>query len=944
MIKTKTMKNMILILLMGSTLYSFGQISVTARNFPNGDTATMRLDHTIVVDYTITAGTTLRNVLPTLIPPPCAVVGGAPIINCTTNLTQPITQIPTGSSVTVRFYVHLYEESNICGSDNPYCSGGLLDFSMVVQSDEGQFFANDLNHYLEYTVPENDILSLDFVCSERVTPISLLDSATGFLLENVYDVNSSGYDLQDSDTRIFLYIDWQAQSSTPWVVHTISPAAGGSPTPCYFSFLPPLGTGAIEQFSGIAEDRTSANPEDWHIITQSAVGGAGGISEMTKGIGVNLFDVSSLNTSCSSSIRNDIGYNLSQNYFALVNLSHQVLIREMKLMLGHYSNCVADFSTFMAPPSSSEFYFSNLFYSTQGNVQGTLQVPASWKSGANLKSNYSVHWYLRSDHAMIDLGGSGQVLTFNGSAGTEIDDFSNYRLEARVTYDDGTRLGVVSTSSAGPGFGIELDDLEFSMAEDFDEGYDPDQFLDPGEEVSVGIILKNQGTLDWPFDVNDVAFGYKFNSHFIYNNAVQASGPNIKLVDKTIAGSVSNNQRLELAYELLEAGGMSTADLVVEVTANSGGTQVTLQKVFSMKDLTGLALDLDQEYSRNFEDFNFDGTDFYTFDDSVLSYQTKSRVDASGGWIGGVSGYWYGSTGTSPEPQDWDNLYVLKSPRFQIGDSMVLRFNHQPGFTFNQSGGVLEYALVNSNGQTIPGFNWRNVSTITNSNIYDPIAFPTNFDSYLSGQACWMNDAETIQMVNTTLNTSAFTPYFGNENVFIQFRFIFEDPSLNPHAPTRSSGTTDWQVESFYFESYSFKRDNFFLADIRDVNNPVDSCHEELEVTLNRQSPFAISDLGYGWYDSLASIYAGASATIGSGEYGNGFPASFTPQSKTYWVKLTNPDLETERIIPFTVLVPDGFLSQGEALQSIWNDQPGWQAQDKRVLDFVGVINLVCEP
>jgi len=904
----------------------------------------MELDHTIVVEYTIHTTTPLHNVVPELIPPSCAVSGGIPLISCTTDLSAPIATMSGGSSHTVQFFVHLYEEPSICGDTNPLCSGGNLFFTLNLHSSEGTFPASDTGSFLHYTSPENDILALDFVSSERITPIIAQTSHTGIPLENLYDLGSSGYDIQDPDTKIYLYIDWQANAPTAWSHHLFY----GLTDNCSERFIQQYQNGEIELFDGIAEDRTSPNPDNWFEINQAPFGGGGSVADPTKGLGINLFDISSANSTCGDSVRNHLDYNLTSTYFFTFSIPVATMFREIKIMLGHLSNCVAEAPIFLAAPSSSEFKITSISLSSDGEVSASLETPVAWKSGPGqpLMSDYSVEWYLKSPTSLKYLGNSGQQLDITAQSGLTISEFSDYSVEARVVYDDGSHLGVVSTQSTAIGFNLNLNALSYFEAEDYSPAgsYDPDEFLDSGETVEVGITMNREGTPYWPFQAGDIAFGFENAGVTYFTNTYQLTGPNIKMVDKVLATPIGDNQNLFLSYQLLNSGGATTADLVVEASEIVDGVPITIRKSFNLKDFTGLSLDLDQEYSQNFETFDFTSNDFLFFNSSIDTFVSKA-MGTGEGWIQNtLDGVWSGSTGLDPQPTDWNKLYILKSPAFSIGDNMQIQFDHQPSFTFNQSGGILEYALVDSSGQPLPGSGWSNIYAIATTNFYDPFTFPDNFSSYLSGQKCWMTDHSTAQPVSTFLNTSSFSNYIGSETVFIQFRFVFQDPSLDPQAvPSRSTGPTSWDINSFYYESYSYKPDNFFHAEIRDDSNPINSCQEPMELSLERQSPFALQDLNYGWFESLQDIYDGVTETSGSGVYGNGFPTTFAATTNTFWVLLSSDDLQTERIIPFSVLVPDGFMSSRDALLRIWSEQPDWTDGQRSVIDFVTLINLVCE-
>jgi len=421
------------------TLPIFSQVTVTNRTFPNGDFSQMKLDHTIVVEYSIHTNSTLHNVLPELTPPDCANSNGVPFINCTTDLSTSIATMNGGSTQIVRFYIHLFEEAEICGDTNPFCTNGDLYFDLNIHSSEGTFPATDTGSYLQYSSPENDILALDFVCSERVTPVLATSLMSGFPIENTYNLSTSGYDVQDPNTRVFLYMDWQTNTTTPWAHVFFYGLTDG----CSQAFLPALQSGEIELFDGIAEDRTSPNPDNWHFIDQAPVGGGGSVVDTTKGIGVNLFDISDLNSNCSDSVRNHLDYSVSTTYQINFWVPDNTMFREIKIMLGHLSSCVSDAPIFLAGPSNSDFKIKDITISSNGDTSASLEVPTSWKSGQTLSSNYSVEWYLKSPTQMYYLGNSGQQLSIDASTGHDISNFSEYSIESRVIYDDSTYMGVV---------------------------------------------------------------------------------------------------------------------------------------------------------------------------------------------------------------------------------------------------------------------------------------------------------------------------------------------------------------------------------------------------------------------------------------------------------------------------------------------------------------------
>ena len=340
----------------------------------------------------------------------------------------------------------------------------------------------------------------------------------------------------------------------------------------------------------------------------------------------------------------------------------------------------------------------------------------------------------------------------------------------------------------------------------------------------------------------------------------------------------------------------------------------------------------------------------FTFNNSQASFNSDFGLgnggfaDASetsrvaGSWTySSATSRWRGIGGTAP--QDAQDLLILESPTYPIGRNVDVSIDHQPDFTFNQSGGVIEYRFTDASDT--PETAWADFVTVAQpgGGVYDGFPFPSNILSYFDGRDLFMgldNSRRTDTM--NSVPDSLFNGFQAGVNR-IQFRFLFQDPSLSPEAPVRSSGNTAWNIYSFNYSLLQVKTDNIYNVDLDNLE--FTSCAQTPQLTFLSGAPSGVT---YRWYRDLTALYKD------EGQDENSPLLPFTPQTddELYFVRVISTGIDQEPIYPIRVI--DGQFCQvnciqpAEVLNQVLTDLAIRWPSEENILSYIEVINRTCPP
>ena len=904
---------------------------VTGRTTPGG-TNRLKLDESLVVTYQVNATGLTQPVVPVLVPS----AGHANSISTTWTGTSPTTNLSNLS-----FNIHLYDSTSLCGQDLPF---SLIFFSTQFS---GSRTATPQNPSLmQFETSASGEVSLTHLISEVAStiPFPLPTGIRQFPM--VGNVISNAL-LQDPNNRIYFYIDYNTMGFDMDEVFNFNayPLNDNCPMEVGIDIFSSPETYYV---NGDITDRTGATPVP---INPAPIGGAG---ENLGDEGINVFDITDINLNdgrCSGTPRDDIDYssppfNWAYDYPSDFSGS---IIRAIRLYLGTQGECSALVSNFGSPPGNN-FHIEDFFFSSEGDVSGRLVVPSAWGSATTLNNNFRVQWFLRRDEEMIALGGESTSLSFNANSGSTISNPAGYYLEARVR-ETGSNARVSTTSgdySHPLNHDVLTPQIIFSRAEQsVITGTNADDYLDPGEIITMpyrvtqasggnlpgldfqaGLVIDENGNLN--IDGPDT---------FLTQNTPREDEINLRFIPLNIPGGVGNSKTFDVDFELLTAPQLNGVWFYIETEADAPvfGTTTTYRHYFSIRELLGSVRDINAEFTTFSTDFDFNvapGQDWLA---------TAENAEAnSGSWDYPSSepGPWTGDGGQNTE--NADDLYSLVSPLFGLGSNSSFSFSHMPQFSFNQSGGILEYRTKRE-GQPFTD-DWDNFiqEFCPTCGIYNDFPFPGEPVSYLSNQRVWMSNESVPSIVN--LNVPATLPnQFPLGDGQIQFRFLFQDPSL-VDTGTRSDGPTHWEIYNFSYETSQLLEDNIFRIsslDLHGCDNP--------GLTFNNDAPVAVANLVFEWFETLTDLFNDDS-TGGNiaGVAGTVPPFSPPPGNHEYYVRVKFSGTERVHKVNFTepaTSCEPVCLTRDEALEAILeqlgdNDWP----HHRDVLDYIGTINLICAP
>ena len=881
----------------------------------------------------------------------------APAISATWTGTSPITGWANNTSRQISFNVHQYEDVSACGS----VTGLELRFHY-----NGQSKAATSNNpaFLNLSTATDNVVFLEKVLSETLDPLEgeLLETFAilPMLVYPATDPENPNLNLLDDPSiRLYLYIDYSAKffhldKNFSTFLYQIK--SGTFFERCNVQLADPRPItdqtfgdvfNTAPFIDGIVFDKTKpSNPDGTRDPIQIADFGFGGGDRVDDfGLGVNLFDITDVNLSLCQGTPKTLAsddpsflYNLEYN---LVNPGSMIM-REIKLYMGRQGTCSALVENFGTTPGNN-FRITNFFISSEGDVSADLLVPTAWRSGSTLSPGLTVRWYLRRDDTIIDLGVNTTSLSLDVQS-IGIGNPQDYYLEARVTKASTSSQVSVNNQSTAHTVAYQEGVATFEFEEP--QG---DDFLDPGEIITLPITITPESGPG--ISLGNLVPGYVIdqNGNQIIDNGdtfVDTNNGVPNDVNFRILNPINPSGNLyQFPFELVYAPNDKKVWLFVEAQYNNGGELPTYRRYIDLAQKLGVSDALNED-DRQLQ-FPFDFLTSSHLQDNWSTLNTNvPQGGVTGGWSHSLAAGWI-AAGPTQGPED-DTLFSLQSNILPIGRDASLSFRHLPNFPFNQAGGLLEYRVLNAGGTPITS--WQDLVTqvaLPGQNSYHPRTFPDNFSSYLAGKRVWMNPNTSTTPTAFLNDTLTIGNFFLNQGYVsgsdqVQFRFVFQDPSLDPN-DSRASSPIRWDIQNFDYSANLFVDDNFFGVDLNQL--AYDGCNGTPSLVFNNlPNGITVDSLDFEWFENLGALLSGNPGTPGT-------PAvPFTPASNNelYFARVSLSLLGITTIRIYPVSVTNAFdcvftcLDQVDALDQVLFDADNNWPGENSVRDYVGVLNRIC--
>lgn len=893
--------------------------TVNSRSTPTGDT--LRLDQSIDVVYNVTATGLTQAVIPVLRPVNSAFADKMSVTWLGTSATTSLSNLS--------FRIHSYDDDSLCAQ--------TIDFELAFYSTQfsGERIATPATSALmQFITTGGGQINLTHLINETSTlpyPLTSRSASTHFLL----NTGVSQSVIQDPNNRIYLWCDYNLNGA-PWSqqFHYWLYALNAN----FCSLNAPT---ELENLLNVQGDVVDQTVSPAAVVNQAPLGGAGTLP--TLGEGINIFDITDIDPvdqDCVGTVRDSINY--SSGIFQLLWSygGFGMVVRRFALYVGTEGGCSAVTNIYGAPPSPDTFRIDDYTLDSYGNVSAALTVPSAWASGNTLNSDLRVSWYLRSNTSITALGGESQSLILqNVASGVDVDVPSNYYLEARIRQTSSNAMVSTDGRDYNHSLNYAMDPLDFAKSELVAlNGSGPDEFFDPAEELTISFDISNVAGGALPSLTYDNGLVIDTNPNgivdssdtFLSRDTTTPDGVNIRFGGLQNSGGTSTNT-ITMNYELLTAHTLPAVWFYMDVDREDGnGTTSTFRNYVSIKELLGGVRDLNAEVTEEVYAYNFAQT-------PGADWSVDNTNSGSGTFGFAYNGsIWVGDG--SDQSAARNDLYRLMTPVFPLGTSTSIYFEHLPQFSFNQSGGLLEYRTRVNSGTTWGS--WENLieDYCSNCGYYDSFPFPTQPSSYLSGKMVWMSNETTVQEVDVNLPDS-----LAQTRGEVQFRFVFTDPSLVSTGSPRSDGPTHWEVYNFEYQTTRLTEDNIFGVDTNALT--MDAC-ENPALTFLPWAPVNVANLTFEWFSSLDNLYDDVSTGDITGAAGLSVP--FNPSANGeyhYYVRIKYQG--AERILRVIVnkngACTNTCLTSAQALQQILDDVSVSWPGVKNVTDCVIVINRICQ-
>lgn len=900
---------------------SFAQtFTVNGRTTPGGDL--LKLDQSLRVVYNVTASGLTQPVVPELVVTNASL---AESVNVTWEGTSAVTSLSN-----LAFNIHVYDDDTLCSQ--------TLNFELRFYSSQftGYIVANPTSSSLMQfdTTGGGQIVLTDTIADTQTLPWPLTSNSQSNHFLQLGNVPQAT--ILNPENRIYFWADYNLAGQA-WGSQFLFFLYQLDNQGCALNASIDIGT--MPQVEGEVVDATVTPNETLEL---APLGGAG--SGPTLGLGINIFDVTDINPAdpdCASSVRQSIDYsaggifNLVWNYAGI-----NTTVRRFGLFVGQVGGCTALVDNFGTPPAAGSFRVDDFYLSSYGNVEATLEVPAAWGSGGTLGSDFRLTWYLRTDSSAQVLGGETQDLDLSVNTSLNIENPEDYYLEARIRHTGSDAMVSTISRDYNHNIAYDLQSISFQRGEQIAiTGGAQDSYLDPGEILGVPLQLTVPGGGSLPTLGFEHGLVIDANANgtvdasdtFLTGDSASAGGVNIRFIPRQVTGG-SSSTNVTLFYELLTAHTLPDVWFYLETErTDGGGTTSTYRRYFSLQDEFGLTRDLNAEITTELYSYDF-GQGSGAPDWSATVSTTPNGT--SGSWEYGTSdGAWIGDGGT--HVSNADEAYRLASPVFPIGADSNVNFQHLPQFSFNQSGGMLQFRARTAGGAWTQWDNFVD-NYCSSCGYYNSIPFPSLPSSILSDEMVWMSNEETTQSVSVDIPNS-----LGNLRDELQLRFVFADPSLVDTG--RSDGPTHWEVYNFNYQTTRLTEDNIFGIDFDQLE--WDAC-DDPRLEFESWAPVGVNDLTFEWYASLDDLYDDVSTGDIPGAAGASVP--FNPSTNgtyTYYVRVKY--LGTERIVRVIVnhteVCTNTCITMEEAVDIIRSDASVSWPGVKKVTDCVSVVNRICK-
>lgn len=880
----------LLVLITGFTSFSWSQ-DLIVNNEVNGFTNFTFRDTTaeLRVQVRLSSAQTLEGIMPTLVPPACAVYQGAPLfsttyvgyVNGASVVEGAFPSLVQNNNATFVFLVHYFAgDDTICDTGTSPCTDNTYDFSLTyTHSGSTQSILANANNQLSF----GGAIDGGYSIVNRISTSGRgPNSCTRINNSIVTPMPFEGIDvavLNDDASRILVGIDWDAHLDTlpqGWLealdVYDV-PISNSSHINMY-DLVALRGLEMVDP--GTVEDPTVIVDIDSNFQYNLAqiLGGDGeplgpNDPDCNKQFW-NFFDVTDFRSTTNVIIKDNAS--AWTNEFLNIDRGSQLIHhRETALFQAYPNECS------MRDGLGANFRdmkFNSLVFKSDQTVDVQIEVPSEWEASPGILTNdFSIEWFYRNNDTL----GPASVVTGTSrqTSVTLLVPFSSpdqYRIEARITRNTSAEIDPVVSFVSDKHDLSYLEtgaELFFNAEVNGAGGSQPDVYLDAGEIMVKPIRISNTGSET----LTNVVVELGSNNdgvEFAFGASEDSSRAQV------FTGTLAAGQDVDLDFSVLLISSLldcQDVELFYEVSyTNSQGFQTSFTDTFSV---TVNCEEVEQAYA-------IDGTwtaeecfgDPNPCQDSNCSNSTVI-CDPSTDWsYSTLLDSWTGASTVNSK------YYELRSPIFPVGFNGRFDMRHLPAFVFRLAGGIVEYRNCTS-GANCNDADWADfilpLESSSGNTYYNGSSFPAldNFQDQIISDRRVFQDVSVPQDISQNIPSNLFT------QDFVQFRLVFQVREL--------TGTGSWTVENFTYTSFQPLEDNLFGLPSVNLAPCPQPFTLEPEVSGNYQFEF---------YTSIDDLREGnAPHTINStGDWAYPIPLTST----TYYALVRDLDTGVERIWPMT--------------------------------------------
>jgi hypothetical protein len=834
----------------------------------------------------LSSADTLTNIVPTLNPPACAQYQGAPLLatsymgylNGASVVQGALPSLAQNNNATFVFNIHYFAgDETICDTTFP-CPNDLFSFdlSYTHSGSTAPIAANQSSGLLEFGGAIDGGFS---IVQEVGTSTRNSQSCTRVNGEIIPPFQFLGLDVtvvNDPASRVLIGVDWDAHLETlPQgfleALDVFDIPVGPSRIVDLYNLVTQEGVTMLDPTEPIIDINTNFS---YNLATQ--LGGDGevlGPTDPNCGLQFwNFFDVTDkdLKNAPGVKIKNSLGI-WSNEFLSLDRGSQIIHHRETAVFLAYPNDCsVRD----GLGSSLRDFEINSLVFNDDQTVDVDLTVPDAWLgTNNNLLNGYTLSWFYRNNETFSPASivtGTNQMTSVTLSV--PFSEPGEFSIEARVTRtvanDTDPVVSVVSDAHDLAYLQTAL--LSFENAEVNDTGGPAaDDYLDPGEIMTFPIQITNNG--DETLSNISLTLGSPTAGIELSMSAAPAA-EGITAGDFSLAPGQSTEFDISLFLISSDLECQEIEYFYDVAYTNSAGFQTSYRESF--------VIFVNCEEVETFYSLSSTWTPQECFGDPVC---TDSNCNGSTIFSSATADWTYNVAGNS-----WTGTSLLTtkylellSPVFPVGLNSRIEMNHLPSFLFRLAGGIVEYRNCSSAGNC-ESSDWQDLvlelESVTGQSYYNASIFPAldSFQDNIIGDRRVFHDISTTQNIEATLSNTVF-----NSN-FVQFRFVFQNRTLNGgNAP----GT--WTINNFDYISLQPLEDNLF--DLPTVS--LAPCPEPFTFV-----PGISGNYQFAFYTSIEDLVDGSPPdtinTTGIWDYP--IPLSST----TYYAVVTDLDTGVQRIWP----------------------------------------------